>query len=95
MATEQQNRIEITVRGRVQGVGFRYFVLQQAQDLALTGWTRNQSDGAVMTIAEGPRIDLEELASRLRLGPPMSRVGECEVQFEAASGEFEGFEIRR
>ncbi len=95
MAAEQQNRIEITVRGRVQGVGFRYFVLQQARDLGLTGWTRNQSDGAVLTVAEGPRAALEELASRLRLGPPMSRVSECSAQFYSASGEFRGFEIRR
>ena len=95
MSADHQDRIEIIVRGRVQGVGFRYFVLQQAQDLALTGWTQNQSDGAVLTVAEGPRAALEELASRLRLGPPMSRVGECTVQFQTAHAEFAAFEIRR
>ncbi|HEY2887434.1 MAG TPA: acylphosphatase, partial [Candidatus Limnocylindrales bacterium] len=54
-------RLEATVRGRVQAVGFRVFVASRASALGLTGWVRNGSDGSVECIAEGRRVDLETL----------------------------------
>ena len=62
-------RLEATVIGRVQGVGFRYFALQEGMDLGLDGWVANSADGSVRCVAEGPRDRLEILLERLRTGP--------------------------
>jgi acylphosphatase len=63
-----------SVVGRVQGVGFRYFVVQQASALRLVGWTSNREDGSVEVHARGAEADLDRLESALRAGPPHSRV---------------------
>lgn len=81
------------VRGRVQGVGYRYFVFQQARSLGLSGWVRNLHDGRVEVWAEGPRRALEELAAALRSGPPTADVQACQLEWQPASGEFAAFEI--
>jgi acylphosphatase len=83
-----------TVRGTVQGVGFRSFVLREARDLALTGCVANTRDGDVEVIAEGPRDRLELLAARLREGPPASRVAGVELGWSDPLGEFGRFEVR-
>ncbi|TMD54260.1 MAG: acylphosphatase, partial [Chloroflexi bacterium] len=57
------------VHGRVQGVGFRYFVAQKAQSLGLRGYVRNEYDGSVEVLAQGPRPALEHLLTYLRRGP--------------------------
>jgi acylphosphatase len=62
------------VRGVVQGVGYRYFVLRQATTLGLAGYACNRSDGSVEVVAEGPARALEELEGRLRVGPASSEV---------------------
>lgn len=62
------------VRGRVQGVGFRYFVAAHARALGLRGWARNLLDGSVEVQAEGPAEALAFLEERLREGPPHARV---------------------
>jgi acylphosphatase len=62
------------VRGVVQGVGYRYFVLRQAMTLGLGGYARNCGDGSVEVMAEGEASALEELESRLRVGPAASEV---------------------
>ena len=59
-------RLNANVRGRVQGVGFRFFVLQQAVAMGLTGWVRNTSEGMVEVVAEGGSASLEELLAVLR-----------------------------
>lgn len=81
------------VDGHVQGVGFRYFVRDQADALKISGWVRNTHDGLVEITAEGPRPVLEELLTRVRKGPRGSFVTEVNVQWSAASGEFSSFEI--
>ncbi len=81
------------VRGVVQGVGFRYFVLREARALGLTGYARNQGDGSVEVVAEGSDGALEQLEGRLRLGPPSSEVTELEREPAAALGDPE-FGIR-
>jgi acylphosphatase len=67
------------VRGRVQGVGFRWFVEREANTLGIAGWVRNRPDGTVEILAEGTREQLSSLHSRLRQGPRASRVDEVEV----------------
>ncbi len=62
------------VRGRVQGVGFRWFVEREAHILGISGWVRNNSDGSVEVLAQGTREQLLGLRSRLRQGPRAARV---------------------
>jgi acylphosphatase len=62
------------VRGRVQGVGFRWFVEAEAHKLGVGGWVRNNADGSVEVLAQGRRGQLLELRGRLRQGPRAARV---------------------
>lgn len=62
-------RLHVLVRGRVQGVGFRWYAREAARDLGLAGWVRNQPDGSVEIVAEGEPALLERLRARLRTGP--------------------------
>jgi acylphosphatase len=66
------------VRGRVQGVGFRWFVEREAHRLGLAGWVRNNADGSVEVLAQGSRDQLLGLRSRLRDGPRAARVDAVE-----------------
>ena len=67
------------VRGRVQGVGFRWFVEREAHMLGIAGWVRNNHDGSVEVLAQGTRDQLSGLHSRLREGPRAARVDAVEV----------------
>lgn len=75
------------VRGRVQGVGFRWFVEREAHLLALSGWVRNNADGSVEVLAQGTHDQLLGLRSRLRQGPRAARVDDVE---ESAVGPVAG-----
>jgi len=70
------------VRGRVQGVGFRWFVEREAHILGIAGWVRNNSDSSVEVLAMGTREQLAGLRTRLREGPRAARVDDVE-EFEA------------
>jgi acylphosphatase len=88
-------RLEATIHGRVQGVGFRFFVEDHARALRLTGYTRNLPDGRrVEVVAEGRRAALEQLVTALRQGPPGSYVERVDTSWEPATGEFRDFGIR-
>jgi len=83
------------VRGRVQGVGFRWFVEREAQTLGIAGWVRNRSDGTVEVLAQGTREQLFALRSKLQQGPRASRVDDVEevesqVQHDMRSFRIEG-----
>lgn len=88
-------RIQLTVKGRVQGVYYRASTVQQARHLGLTGWVMNRRDGAVEIVAEGRSDRLEELIAWCRQGPPGARVDEVDLQRQDFRGEFSEFRIRR
>ena len=83
-----------TVRGSVQGVGFRWFVEREAVRLGLDGWVANQPDGSVEVVAEGPQEPLGELVLQLWEGPSGSSVSDVERRQEPARGNLVGFAIR-
>ncbi len=66
--------LHFLIQGRVQGVGFRWYVYREAGELELCGWVRNTEDGDVEVVASGHREDLDELRASLRRGPRGSRV---------------------
>ncbi len=84
-------RLHCLVDGRVQGVGFRYFVIRQAEALGLTGWVANQIDGRVEVTAEGEYGQLQELLTKLNQGPGGAFVTDVSVEWQVASGEFDHF----
>jgi acylphosphatase len=67
-------RLHLVVRGRVQGVGFRWFAKEEAASLGVTGWARNVEDGSVEIEAEGDPEAVEAFVERIRSGPPAARV---------------------
>jgi len=81
------------VNGRVQGVGYRYFVLREAEALGITGFARNLPDGRVEVVAEGPDEALASFEGRLRQGPAFSTVTGVERVDSAPRGDA-GFHIR-
>ncbi len=81
------------VRGKVQGVGYRFFVQHQAALLGLKGVARNQLDGSVEVILEGEEEKLRKILRLLHIGPPLSRVISVEHSFHEASGEFIDIEV--
>ena len=82
-----------TVHGDVQGVGFRYFLMREAQRLGLRGWVRNRDDGTVEFVAEGVRPDLELLMRTAERGPRMAQVERVDAQWSAAAGGLEPFDL--
>ncbi|MEO6207645.1 MAG: acylphosphatase [Candidatus Limnocylindrales bacterium] len=87
-------RLEATVVGRVQGVGYRYHVLRQAMALGLTGWVANEGDGTVRCRAEGLRVDLEALLGALQNGPPGAHVERVIAAWGPGTGRLGPFGIR-
>jgi len=87
-------RAEIVVNGLVQGIGFRYFVLRQAQNLGVNGYVRNLYTGEVLTVAEGDRSLVEELIKQLRIGPSHAHVKNCKVEWSESNDEFKTFEVK-
>ena len=87
-------RVHIWVTGRVQGVGFRAFVLSSAGFIGVCGWVRNVGWNTVEAVAEGSREQIDQFISAVKTGPRASRVDESRVEEETATGEFPAFEMR-
>ncbi len=82
------------VRGRVQGVGFRWFVEREAQLLGIAGWVRNHPDGSVEVLALGSREQLMELRSRLSEGPRAARVDSVDESEAEPVEKLNSFQVR-
>lgn len=85
--------LHIFVEGRVQGVGFRYFVKEQASQLSLTGWVRNLDDGRVEILAEGQKDDLLEFIDQVRIGPRNAFVSDFRYEWLDPTGHYRYFMI--
>jgi acylphosphatase len=81
------------VRGRVQGVGFRWFVEREAHILGIAGWVRNNTDGSVEVLAQGTSDQLSGLRSHLREGPRAARVDAVEEAEAKPSASISSFRI--
>jgi len=87
-------RLHATVEGRVQGVGYRAFVEQNAYALRLRGWVRNRWNGSVEVMAEGERQELENLLTALYRGPRAANVTNIQTEWLPATQEFSHFSVR-
>jgi len=97
MASSEKSAIQarrFLVRGRVQGVGFRWFVEREAVILQVAGWVRNNSDSTVEVLAQGTREQLAGLHSRLREGPRAARVDDIEVSEAEPIAGLTSFQIQ-
>lgn len=87
-------RLHALIHGHVQGVFFRSSIEERAQDLGLSGWVRNRSDGAVEVVAEGREAALTALRDYCKKGPPGAVVRDVELIDEHETGDFDGFRVR-
>ncbi len=87
-------RLEATVRGRVQGVGFRYFVVRESRRLGLAGWVSNELDGSVRVVAEGGDAAIGAPEDALHFGPPGAVVERVSGVRMPATGRFGSFGVR-
>jgi acylphosphatase len=83
-----------TVTGRVQGVGYRYAVMDVAQELGLVGWVRNAQDGSVETWAKGDGLLLEQFIAFLRQGPRLAMVHSVDIHSVDPDASLRGFALR-
>jgi acylphosphatase len=83
---------QLIISGRVQGVGFRFYLQKRARALGLTGWVRNRRDGSVETVIQGRPEAVETMTAWARRGPPSAVV--AEVRISEGSGEYTTFETR-
>jgi acylphosphatase len=82
------------VSGRVQGVGFRFHILEAARVENVQGWVRNLPDGSVEALIEGDREAVTRMERRIRRGPPSARVENVEIFDDVPTGRFDGFSVR-
>jgi acylphosphatase len=94
MSETDITRLHAIVHGRVQGVGFRAFVVDRGIALGAKGWARNKWDGTVEVLAEGDRQQLERLLNAIHQGPRMANVIRVDVDWQPATGEFSSFHVR-
>ncbi len=94
MGTEAPQRRQVRAYGRVQGVGFRQALREEAANLQVTGWVRNRSDGSVEAMLQGSAEAVDALLAWIRVGPPGASVERVDVAPDAGEhpgGEHHGF----
>jgi len=87
-------RVHVWVQGRVQAVGFRAFVHQNALQIGVTGWVRNVGYDTVEAVAEGTKEQIELFLQMIKRGPSISRVDESREEWEQVTGEFRSFGVK-
>ena len=90
---EDTPTVKMKITGKVQGVGFRYFVLRKAQELGIKGWVSNKSNGNVEALAHGEKADLEQFIAKVKEGPSFSRVDDVNLNWVNEAEQYFGFEI--
>jgi len=88
-----QSAAHIIVRGRVQGVGFRWFIVTEARELNLVGWVRNLPDGSVEIDVEGDKEAVERLIEKAHQGPMFAKVTDVAVEELPYRGQYETFTV--
>ncbi len=89
-----KKRLFLKIFGNVQGVGFRYYSMEQARELGLLGWVQNVDDGTVECEIEGEEEALKEFLEWARRGPSWARVEKVEEKWGEFKGGFDRFEVR-
>jgi acylphosphatase len=84
----------VRVKGRVQGVGYRFFVQEAAETYGLKGWVRNVPGGDVESEVEGPKSAIMDFVKELRKGPPLARVDDMHLDWRPPTSRYTEFEIR-
>ena len=90
---DERKSVHILVAGRVQGVGFRYFVKNLAVELRVTGWVRNRFDERVEILAQGTAANLAGFISAVRIGPQAAFVTELETDWLIMDIQFDRFSV--
>ena len=90
---EDNLTVNMKITGKVQGVGFRYYVLRQAQELGIRGWVSNKPNGDVEALAQGEKTDLEQFIFKVKEGPSFSRVEDVSLNWLNEAEQYFGFEI--
>lgn len=85
---------EVRVEGRVQGVGYRYFVQKRAAEFNISGWVKNQPDGSVFVVAQGDAKDMESFLDHLKSGPSAARVTRFIKSEIPYTEDFTGFSVK-
>ena len=91
--SEDNLTVNMKITGKVQGVGFRYFVLRQAQELGINGWVSNKSNGDVEALAQGDKEDLDQFIAKVKQGPAFSRVDDVSLNWGNEAEQYFGFKI--
>ena len=86
--------VNMKITGKVQGVGFRYFVLRQAQELGINGWVSNKSNGDVEALAQGKKESLDQFIPKVKQGPSFSRVEDVSLNWLNEAEKYFCFEIK-
>lgn len=86
--------LHVTVHGHVQGVWYRDWTVEKARDLGLSGWVRNQDDGTVAAMLQGPPVNVRQMIAQMHDGPPNARVEQVAEQACEADEALNGFHRR-
>jgi acylphosphatase len=89
-----KSRVHVVISGRVQGVWFRASTRDKAQQLGLTGWVKNTSEGNVEAVFEGEGKLIDEMLDWCHHGPPLAQVENVEVKKQRPSSDFDDFSIK-
>jgi acylphosphatase len=95
MSEEREAKVRVTIKGRVQGVGFRYWTCGEARRLGLRGWVRNRPDGAVEALFAGPGARVEDMLAACWRGPSFARITAVDAQDAPGETAPEGFHAVR